>query len=1042
MLPAQTLSLYSGNGQIVEQLFQAPVPLVVQAKDASGKPLAGVAVTWSATPATNGTLVNMTNVTDANGLASTSYLAVPNGSVGMSFLQTVVTATSPSGTVSFFLTISLSSSSVGGLGAPPLVQVQTPAPGTTITGSAGSTIAGAIKVLVVAQSGDQAGQPIPNVGVTIPPNASPALPSASCAGPAGTTLTNASGIATCDLVLGSVTGTVPFTALVGDITYTPTYFLDVTPAVACAFTVTPMSQTFGATGGMDTISVASASGCTWTATANETWLSLTAGANGSGTGLVSYSAAADSGTARMGTLTIAGQTVTISEAGATGPVALAIAAPNLPVAPANESYSTLLTASGGTPPYTWSSNGGLPPGLVLNSTTGIISGTPTTTGTYNFVATVVDSQGITASRSFTITVAATGVGPLITNSGFPQGVIGQPYSQTLTSTGGCSTPFTPAPKFSVLSGMLPAGLTIQSGVLQGTPTTAGTYNFTLAATDSCGNVGSASFSIIVTTIAVPVLSATPASLSFTTAFMSTTAPPSQTLLLSPGGLTYSAAATTSLGGNWLTVGSTSAGTPGPLTVSVANTSQLNPGAYSGTITLTSPTLAGSLQIPVTLTVSQVSLNVSPLSVAVTLPSSGQTISQQQLRFTTLGAPVNFTAAVASGAPWLTVTPNSGTSPATLMAVINSSGLTAGLYNGSIVVTTAYGNLTVSVALTVVSSDQLTASPASLSLTASADGTAVTQSLAVVATGAAAQVTFTASTANGTWLSVAPSSGTTPVTATVSANPSALAAGTYAGSITVASPGSGIASMTVPVTLTVTTPSAIPQMAAVTNAASFVPGPVAPGELITIFGSGIGPVALAASSVSSSGVVEDMVADTQVLFDGNPAPIIYTSTVQVAVIVPYEVASDASTILQIVYKGVKSNQVNLRVVSASPAMFTLNTMGQGAILDQDGTVNSATDGASAGSIVSIYATGAGQTSPSGVDGKIAVAGSLAMPVLPVTVSIGGEQAEVLYAGDAPGLASGVLQVNVKVPANLTSGTEVPVGLNVGSYTSPTVRMWIK
>jgi uncharacterized protein (TIGR03437 family) len=66
----------------------------------------------------------------------------------------------------------------------------------------------------------------------------------------------------------------------------------------------------------------------------------------------------------------------------------------------------------------------------------------------------------------------------------------------------------------------------------------------------------------------------------------------------------------------------------------------------------------------------------------------------------------------------------------------------------------------------------------------------------------------------------------------------------------------------------------------------------------------------------------------------------------------------------------------------------------------------------------------------------------MPVLPVTVSIGGEQAEVLYAGDAPGLASGVLQVNVKVPANLTSGTEVPVGLNVGSYTSPTVRMWIK
>jgi uncharacterized protein (TIGR03437 family) len=247
---------------------------------------------------------------------------------------------------------------------------------------------------------------------------------------------------------------------------------------------------------------------------------------------------------------------------------------------------------------------------------------------------------------------------------------------------------------------------------------------------------------------------------------------------------------------------------------------------------------------------------------------------------------------------------------------------------------------------------------------------------------------------------------------------------------------------VPVNVTVTNPSAIPQIAAVTNAASFIPGPVAPGELITIFGSGLGPLALATAVVSSSGILESTVSDTQVLFVGNPAPIVYTSTTQAAVIVPYEVASDASTMLQVVYKGVKSNVINLRVMNASPAVFTLDNAGQGAILNQDTSVNSQKDGASAGSIVSIYATGAGQTNPVGVNGKVATGGALSTPVLPVNVSIGGEKADVLYAGDAPGLASGVLQVNVRVPPNLPSGSQVPVQLFIGSFNSPTVRMWLK
>jgi uncharacterized protein (TIGR03437 family) len=119
------------------------------------------------------------------------------------------------------------------------------------------------------------------------------------------------------------------------------------------------------------------------------------------------------------------------------------------------------------------------------------------------------------------------------------------------------------------------------------------------------------------------------------------------------------------------------------------------------------------------------------------------------------------------------------------------------------------------------------------------------------------------------------------------------------------------------------------------------------------------------------------------------------------------------------------------VASAPGIFTLG-QGQGAILNEDGTANSPRNPAQKGSIIAIFATGEGQTRPAGVDGKIAAA-PLPAPMLPVTITLNGVDVTPLYAGSAPTLVGGVLQVNVRVPADAAAGI-APVTLRVGDALS--------
>jgi uncharacterized protein (TIGR03437 family) len=226
----------------------------------------------------------------------------------------------------------------------------------------------------------------------------------------------------------------------------------------------------------------------------------------------------------------------------------------------------------------------------------------------------------------------------------------------------------------------------------------------------------------------------------------------------------------------------------------------------------------------------------------------------------------------------------------------------------------------------------------------------------------------------------------------------------------------------------------PQVNSVVNAASFVSGSVAPGELVTVFGTGIGPSSLIGLELASNGTVSNNLAMTQALFDGTAAPMVYADRLQTSFLVPYEVAGKSSTQFTIAFNGVASNAVTLDVAPAAPGIFTAaGGKGQGAILNQDGSSNSATNPAAIGSVVVLYATGAGQTNPPGQDGVIAN-GTAPKPVLPVTVEIGGMPAVVQYAGGASGLVSGVIQVNAVVPKGTSTGSAVPVTIMVGGAAS--------
>jgi len=218
----------------------------------------------------------------------------------------------------------------------------------------------------------------------------------------------------------------------------------------------------------------------------------------------------------------------------------------------------------------------------------------------------------------------------------------------------------------------------------------------------------------------------------------------------------------------------------------------------------------------------------------------------------------------------------------------------------------------------------------------------------------------------------------------------------------------------------------PYTACVLNAASFAAGnqapfplgTVAPGEIVSMFGSGLGP------------------GTPTVTFDGIPAPLLYAGANQINAVVPYGVSSTAAQ-MAVQFNGQSYGPIAMPVAAAVPGIFTLDGSGHGqaAVLNQDGTLNSISNPAPRGSIITFFACGAGLMTPAVADGTISpLTLPLPAPVLPVSVAIRGVTSTVQYAGAAPGAISGLLQVNVQVPTSIDFGNLVPLMLSLGSFAS--------
>jgi trimeric autotransporter adhesin len=537
---------------------------------------------------------------------------------------------------------------------------------------------------------------------------------------------------------------------------------------------------------------------------------------------------------------------------------------------------------------------------------------------------------------------------------------------------------------------------------------------------------------------VATLTSTPASLSFVWV-EGGTLPAAQTVSVKSGtSLAPFTTALAPLGTQWITLTPSSGNLPVSMSVLV-NPSGLAIGTYTVDIQF-SATGFSAITIPVTLTVEQ------PLP---TLVLSGTSLSfstppdipvPQTVTLTTTGGPITFSAAVQSAA-WMTVSPTSGVVlpglPVTLTVTVNDTGFIpiTTAYAGKISVVAsnvAASNATQTIAVTMLV-NALKPTITSLYPSAALVGSSA---LTVTVTGTGFYKGGTTATAGATPLATPTYVNPTTILVVL---PAMILATADPVNVSVVNPAPG--GVSVPAVFTV---SPTPVVQAMVNAASYAAGAVAPGEFVTLFGTGIGPTAPAGMSVVA-GYAATTLGGVSVTIDSQSAPLLYVSANQLTVQVPYNVTIGTAKAVTVTNNGVAESFLpGIDTTLTAPGLFLdAGIAGQcaaGKVSAATGaySVNSSTNAALVGDTIVFYLTGEGiyDLATAATSGYIVPANLSPLPQMsPLpTVTIGGVTATVSYAGVVPGGMLGLFQINAIVPVGSTTGNSVPVFVTIGGVST--------
>lgn len=1008
---AQTVvSVVQGDGQLVpSNLGLNSKPIVFQVTT-NGAPAPGVNLVITNSFGLAFSPLSSSNlVTDSNGQAVTQFLP---GTLTQSqdFLTYFFTASTNFGPSVGFVETAYYVSPTVQQGAAVYRLAPDPSQLSPLVGTAG-TPALAFTVQVLATLGAQAGRPIQYVGVhvllhqnTPPPGTLSQI--AYCAegvGPEHLVFTNSSGVATCsptfvypNAALSSNYDDFTFFVTAGNFNTFGPFGYNISPAPLVLSSLgnrtilanQSFSASLTATGGVApyTFGLAPGSGPLPPGLA----LSTSGVLSGIPSTPKQYTFTAQV-TDRLGAVTTSNATIAVSG----GP--LLIIVPAAPVVVTGTFFDLTFRLSGGVPPYTMSPTVALPSTVTFTKSDDVgdtyeLKGTLSTPGTFNFGVVAIDIVG---SASPVASVSISVVAPLtFTSINLPRATVGQAYSASLAAqakNGQAPYTFTLAPG----SSPLPAGLSLSAaGVLSGTPTTAQNNSFSVQVTDRLGSTAIGSVNLAVTGGPLAVL--TPAS-------------------------------PTLAAGGTLDVLFHVSGGLGPYSINLTGAT-LPPGVTFLKTTTSGDTYELKGTFP--------TAGVFNLSLVAT-DSLGATSSGAPFSIT-VAAPLVFTAAAlqpgtvsqpyaatlqASGGKTplvFSLTPGSAL-PAGLSlsagGVISGTPLFAGQTAFSVSVTDALGQ-TASAQFTLsISGGTLAISGPSV-LPAAVAGSAYSQTL--IATGGVPPYAFQ-------FVGAAPAGLSLSAAGVLSGNLALTGTRTFSVGVTDRLGNTASAQLQLPVL------APLPAVATFSNGASFLGGSIAPGEIVSIFGANLGPVTPTGLVVDTSGKVTTSLAGVQVLIDNIAAPLLYVSSTQINLVVPFGVIH-ANTTITVVYQSQQSVAVPVVVRGTAPGIFTIGGT-QAAVVNQDNSVNDPNNPAARGSVIVIYVTGAGQTTPALTDGQVPAAASTSN-IAGLTVSIGGQPATVAYAGAAPGLVAGAVQINVTVPANAPTGSAVPISFSVGNDSSQT------